>query len=349
MPCIEGQHRADATTEEGSVSMAQPLNVASVIVNESSGSHATDTLHTDIEQAFHRQNMRVQWLTLTRKDLARSREAAVDRLILSAEGVIAVAGGDGTVNAVASACRKLRRPLGILPAGTFNYVARNLGLPIEVSEAAQVIAAGHSEPIAVGEVNGRLFLNNAGFGLYSHIIEERELAKRRFGRHRVVAFLSGLKVLAQRHPLYHIHITADGREHTLKTTTLFFGVNALQLANYNLEAAKFIEHGQLAVLSLRLDSRFDIAGAAWAALHGKTEAAQCVDATAATSVRVTTRRRALKLAIDGEIVVMRAPLQVRMVHDALHVMMPPKQPEQSIEPEDGRATRPSESEPATLD
>jgi diacylglycerol kinase family enzyme len=312
-------------------SMTQPLNVASVIVNESSGSHATDTLRTDIEQAFNRQGMRVQFLVLDRKALALSRERAVETLIASAEGALAVAGGDGTVNAVASACRKLGRPLGILPAGTFNYVARNLGLPIDLSEAAEVIATGNAEPIAIGEINGRLFLNNAGFGLYSHMIEERELAKRRFGRHRVVAFLSGLKVLTQRHPLYHIQIMADGREHTLKTTTLFFGVNALQLENYNVEAARFVENGNLAVLSLRLDSRFDIAGAAWASLHGKAEEARCVDATAATSVRVTTRRRALKVAIDGELAIMRPPLEVKLVRDGLRVFKPSLQPELALD------------------
>jgi diacylglycerol kinase family enzyme len=329
--------------------MAQPLNVASVIVNESSGSHATDTLRTDIEQAFERLGMSVQLLTLNRKALATSRETAVEKLIESARGVLAVAGGDGTVNAVASACRKLRRPLGILPAGTFNYVARNLGLPVDMAEGARVIAAGHAEPIPVGEINGRLFLNNAGLGLYSHMIEERELAKRRFGRHRIVAFLSGLKILTEPHPLYHIHISADGREITLKTTTLIFGVNALQLANYNVEAAKFVEKGQLAVLSLRLDSRLDIARAAWAALHGKMEAAQNVDATGATAVRVTTRRRALKVAIDGEIVVLRPPLEVRLVRDALQVFMPQKQPEQAVEPDGQRAARAADAEPATLE
>lgn len=311
--------------------MTQPLNVASVIVNQASGAHATDTLRTDIEQAFLRQGMRVQFLELRREELAQSRERAVEKLIEQAEGVIAVCGGDGTVNAVASACRKLRKPLGILPAGTFNYVARNLGLPADISEAAEVIASGEPEPVTVGEINGRLFLNNAGFGLYSHIIEEREFAKRRFGRRRIVAFLSGMKCLTERHPLYHIHLSADGSEKTLKTTTMFFGINALQLENYNLEAARFVEQGKLAVLSLRLDSRLDIAGAAWASLKGKTEEAQCVDAQAATKVCVTTRRRALKVAIDGEIIVMRPPITVKIVHDALRVYKPPKQP--SIRPD----------------
>jgi diacylglycerol kinase family enzyme len=122
-------------------------------------------------------------------------------------------------------------------------------------------------------------------------------------------------------------------------------VNALQLANYNLEAAKFIERGQLAVLSLQLDSRFDIARMAVAALHGKAEEAPCVDATAATSVRVTTRRRALKVAIDGEIAVMRPPLEVRLVRDALKVFMPAKQPDDAAERDEERTAHAPESEP----
>ena len=301
--------------------MTQSAGVASVIFNEASGSQGSE-LREQVEQAFAAQRMRVQWLPISRRALAASRDQAVERLVGRAEGVLAVAGGDGTVNAVASACRKLRRPLGILPAGTFNYVARNLGLPTDMQAAAEVIAHGRPAPIRIGEINGRLFLNNAGFGLYSDMIERREQDKRRFGRRRIVAFLSGLRCLAERHPIHHIHITSDGREHSLRATTLFFGVNALQLANYNVEAAKYVERGELAVLSLRLDSRLDIAAAAWAALHGKTEAASCVDATHGSSVRVTTRRRSLKVAIDGEIVVLRTPLTVRSVSGGLHVMLP---------------------------
>lgn len=317
--------------------MTERPRVASVIINQSSGSsqsggsQAYDRLRREIEEAFTAQDVRVQWLPLTRRELARSRERAVEQLALRAEGLVCVAGGDGTVNAVASACRKLHKPLGILPAGTFNYIARNLHLPTDMAEAAKVIAAGNAAPIPVGEINGKLFLNNAGFGLYSQMVERREMDKRRYGRLRLVAFVSGVRCLLQRHPVYDLHITTDGKEHSLRTTTLFFGVNALQLENYNIELAKYVQAGKLAVLSMRLDSRFDIAKMAWAALHDKVEAAECVDATAATSVRVTTRRRELKVAIDGEIVVLKAPLSVRVVPDGLTVMLPPAQPEQQAE------------------
>jgi diacylglycerol kinase family enzyme len=308
--------------------MTQPTNVVSVIINESSGS-ASEKLRSDIQRAFDAQGVGVRWLPVSRRELARLGQRAFEDRVRESKGVVCVAGGDGTVNAVASACAKLKRPLGILPAGTFNYVARNLGLPFDMNEAAKIIVAGRAEHVPVGEINGHLFLNNAGFGLYGEMVERREQAKQKFGRHRVVAFMSGLRCLLERHPVYTIHVATDGKEHILRTTTLFFGVNALQLQNYNIDSAKYVERGKLAVLSLRLDSRWDIAKMAWAALHGKVEAAEPVDATAATSIRVTTRRRAkMKVAIDGEIIHMKAPLTVKVLHDALQIMLPEPQPEQ---------------------
>jgi len=299
--------------------------VVSVIMNEGSGSSDSSQLRKAIEASFARHDRRVTIVTLPSPPTPQ----AVEQRVRQAEGTVVVAGGDGTVNAVASACRRLGRPFGIIAAGTFNYVARNLGLPTEVEEAVKVIVSGTPSPVAAGEINGHLFLNNAGFGLYSHIIEQRELDKRRFGRHRLVAFYSGLRVLSHHSPLYKIQIEADGLEHSLRTTTLFFGVNALQLQNYNVDAAKCVERGRLALLSLRLDSRWDIAGAAWAALRGKTESANAVGATCASTVRVATRRKSLKVALDGEILVLKPPLVVRYVADALQIVMLPREATQA--------------------
>lgn len=290
--------------------------LASVILNEGSGSRGAPELMQQIQEAFREHGVHASILPLS----GSPSPQRVASWVRDAQGQLAVAGGDGTINLVASACRRAGRPLGIIPAGTFNYVARNLGLPADVREAVRVIVEGSPQPMAAGEINGHLFLNNAGFGLYSHMIEQREADKQRFGRHRLVAFLSGLRVLSRRFPIYDLSFQADGREQLLRTTTLFFGVNALQLENYKIGVAECVSRGQLAVLSLRIDSRLDIAEAALAALLGKTESADSVSATCASSVRVTTRRRSLKIAVDGEIRVLRPPLTVRFVPDALQVL-----------------------------
>jgi diacylglycerol kinase family enzyme len=124
------------------------------------------------------------------------------------------------------------------------------------------------------------------------------------------------------HPLYKIDLTADGKFERLRTTTLFFGCNALQLEHFNVAAADCLRQGKLAVLSLKLHSRWDIAVATCAALIGRLDKADSTDAFCASTVHVQTRRRRLKVAIDGEIARLRPPLRVTLRPGALQVFAP---------------------------
>jgi diacylglycerol kinase family enzyme len=292
--------------------------IAHVIMNQGSGAGDKLALNQEIETAFKSHGWQVEYVMVDRRDVQRRTRSAVAH----ASGAVVVAGGDGTINAVASACVGVNRPLGIVPAGTFNYVARNLGLPTDIAEAVSVIVNGLTRGVDIGEVNGRIFLNNAGFGLYSKMVERRENDKRRFGRSRLVAFLSGLRCLLGVHPLYKIDLTADGKFERLRTTTLFFGCNALQLEHFNVAAADCLRQGKLAVLSLKLHSRWDIAVATCAALIGRLDKADSTDAFCASTVHVQTRRRRLKVAIDGEIARLRPPLRVTLRPGALQVFAP---------------------------
>jgi diacylglycerol kinase family enzyme len=107
-------------------------------------------------------------------------------------GIVVVAGGDGTINAVANALYGSGCPLGLLPQGTFNFFARTHGIPLQPERALDVLLTARAHPVQAGLVNGRLFLVNASLGLYPQILEDREGFKRRFGRRRWVALLSGL-------------------------------------------------------------------------------------------------------------------------------------------------------------
>jgi diacylglycerol kinase family enzyme len=297
--------------------------MAHVIMNRGSGAGDKLALNQEIEIAFKSHGWQVEFVMVDRHDVQHRVRSA----IAQAPGAIVVAGGDGTINAVASVCVGVNRPLGIVPAGTFNYVARNLGLPTDIAEAVSIIVKGLTRRVAIGDVNGRIFLNNAGFGLYSRMVERREIDKRRFGRSRWVAFLSGLRCLLGPHPLYKIELTADGKSERLLTTTLFFGCNALQLEHFNVAAADCLRHGKLAVLSLQLHSRWDIAVATFAALIGRLDQASSTDAFCAGTVHVQTRRRRLKVAIDGEIALLRPPLHVMLRPDGLQVFAPAIEPD----------------------
>lgn len=302
--------------------MPAMARTAHVIMNQGSGAGDKSVLNQEIEAAFKTHTWQVEFILVG----GRSLQSQIRNTVRQAPGTIVVAGGDGTINTVAAACLEANRPFGILPAGTFNYVARNLGLPTDIPEAVSVIIEGRTRAVDVGEINGQIFLNNAGFGLYSRLVERRELDKRRWGRNRVVAVLSGIRSLLGAHSLYEVDLTADGKTDRLLTTTLFFGSNPLQMETFNAAAADCLRHHKLAVLSLKLHNRWEIAVAAAAALLGRLDMARSVETFCANSVRVQTRRRALKVAFDGELTILRPPLDVRLRPGALQVFAPASEP-----------------------
>jgi diacylglycerol kinase family enzyme len=308
-----------AAKEKESTIMPAVTPIAHVIINRDSGAADKAALTRAIETAFTAHGWQVEFVLVGRDDLqSRTKET-----VAQAPGAIVVAGGDGTINAVATACVEVNRPLGILPAGTFNYVARNLRVPTEMSQAVAVIVNGQVRPLDVGEINGRLFLHNAGFGLYTRMLERRERDVRRFGRSRMIAFLSGIRCLLSSHPLYAVELVADGQTERRLTTTLFFGCNALQLEEVSVAAADCLRQQKLAVLSLKLRSRWEVTVAACAALIGRLDKVKTTEAFCASTLCVQTRRRTLKVVMDGELILLRPPLAVTFRPAALMVFAPP--------------------------
>lgn len=108
--------------------------------------------------------------------------------------VVVAGGGDGTVNTVAAALAGTDKRLGVLPLGTLNHFARDLGLPLDLAGAVAVIAAGHTESVDVGRVNHSIFINNASIGMYSRVVLVREAQRRRGWSKWLAMALAMLKV-----------------------------------------------------------------------------------------------------------------------------------------------------------
>jgi len=237
--------------------------------------------------------------------------------------IVAAAGGDGTLNTVAGALRGTEIPLGVIPLGTFNYFARDLGVPLDPEAAAAALLDGVVRRRHVADVNGRAFLVNASFGLYRRLIEDRERAKRRFGRNKGVAAASGLATLLRHQGSYAVELEVDGRPVFLRTPLLFFGFNALQLENLGLDVAGGPERGLLAVLALRPMGRLELlATALRGALVGLADEKGLVRHCAS---RATVRRRGVRrarVAVDGETCGCRMPLRFSVQRDALAVVVP---------------------------
>ena len=233
------------------------------------------------------------------------------------------AGGDGTINLIAGLALERNLPLGVIPLGTFNYFARDLGIPLEPREAAMAIATGRVRRVHVAHVNGHLFLNNASFGLYRKLLEERERNKQRFGRYKIVAVVSALATLWRFRQVYTLRMQLDGQPATMRTPMLFFGLNSLQLENLDLDVAGCTDAGQMAVIALQPSDRWHLLKLALkGALQGLQGSPELRIHGASQVIVEQPGRRTTRVAVDGESVDCSLPLHFEVQRDALQVIVP---------------------------
>lgn len=303
----------------------QPL---SIVMNIQSGYHAQG----------HEQEIRLIAQTLTQAGFAvdtflTTVNCSLNQCIAKAvtrhqqfnknqQGIIVAAGGDGTVNAVAQKLMNTSIELGILPFGTFNYVARVLNIPIELTGAVQNLITGQAKSIHLGSVNGQIYLNNASIGLYPMIIEQREDSNKRFGRLPFVAYLSGLSVLMQSHRHYKLQMKIDGKLQPIDSPMVFFGNNQLQLKELKLKLANCVTQGKLAGVAIGKVNRWQLLQLVVKMLQGELEQANDVYSFCADEVEILTRKSSMKVALDGEIVRIATPLKFTVMHDAIKVRVP---------------------------
>jgi diacylglycerol kinase family enzyme len=237
--------------------------------------------------------------------------------------VIVAAGGDGTINLVAGLVLERDLPFGVIPLGTFNYFARDLGIPLDPREAATAIATGRIRRVHVARVNGHLFLNNASFGLYRKLLEDREINKQRFGRYKFVAVLSAFATVWRFRQVYTLRMSLDGRTTTLRTPLLFFGLNSLQLEKLDLDIARCTDAGQMAVIALQPSSRWHLFGLVLkGALQGLHDSPDLRCHGASQVVVEQPGRRQTRVAVDGESFDCTLPLRFEVQRDALQVVVP---------------------------
>jgi len=251
------------------------------------------------------------------------------------QGAVVVAGGDGTINCVAEATLQTGRPFGIVPQGTFNYSSRAHGIPLDTEKATRALLDARLEPMQVGLVNDRIFLVNASVGLYPEILQERETYKRQYGRKRHIALWAGVRTLMRSHDQLTLEIEHDQQREVIRTPTLFVGNNPLQLERVGLSEADAIDRHRLAAVIVKPTGT---AALLWLALRGALgrlgEAEHVRDfAFKRMTVRAARRGalRQVKVATDGEIHMMKAPITFAVAPRPLMLMVP-QVPEAIVSP-----------------
>jgi diacylglycerol kinase family enzyme len=214
----------------------------------------------------------------------------------------------------------------VLPLGTLNHFARDVGLPLGLDEAARVIATGAARPVDVGEVNGHTFLNNSSLGLYPRIVKERDEQRLHLGRNKWLALLAAAFSVFRRFPTVELRLHADGETLSRKTPLLFVGNNKYEIRLLSVRGRACLDRGELCVYIVRSTSRFGLLWLALRSLLGRLDQARDFDALCVPECWIESRRRRLRVAFDGETAVLTPPLHYRSRPGALRVLLPGEVP-----------------------
>lgn len=236
--------------------------------------------------------------------------------------VIVAGGGDGTINAVASVVAGSAIPLGVLPLGTLNHFAKDLGVPLTLDGAVQNIARGEVVPIDVAEVNGRIFLNNSGLGLYPDIVHDREKQQSRLGRGKWLAAIWATVAALRRYPFLTLTLCIDGKNHVRSTPFVFIGNNEYSMSGLSIGERASLRDGLLSVYVGQRPGRLGLLRFGWRALFGRLAAERDFDAMLCDRFDIATRHGHLRVATDGEVTVMRTPLKYKIRPGDLRVIVP---------------------------
>ncbi|MFH7806181.1 NAD(+)/NADH kinase [Acinetobacter haemolyticus] len=302
---------------------AKPL---SLIYNEKSGFHAAnkDEIYEPLMTNLTAYGYEIQAFEISAEtDFSSFMDRIIARHLQAEEiGIVVAAGGDGTLNTVATKLIGTEIPMGIFPLGTFNYVARLLHIPLDLLKAADVIATGQIRAVHVAQINDHIYLNNASLGLYPLFIQRRELYNRCFGRFALHAYTSALDVLIRDRKELKLEVEIDGKKYPVKTPLIFFGNNQLQLAEMNLRIAKCAELGKVVGVVVAKSDKPTLFKILWQLIRGNLDHAPDVYSFSADKVQIHSKAKKLTLALDGEIVEMQPPLHISVRKHALKIMVP---------------------------
>jgi diacylglycerol kinase family enzyme len=236
---------------------------------------------------------------------------------------VLVAGGDGTVCSAASVLVGTPVELAVLPGGTLNHFAKDHGIPDDAAAAAAVATGGVTVGADVAYVNERMFLNTSSAGAYVLFVRARERLERFVG-YRAATLLAGLRVLATL-PSFHVEVEVDGVTRHYATPIVFVGVGERELRLPSLGARVPGGRRALHVMVVRGRTRAALLAFAFAAAARSTKRVARtpkLDAFLVDRCRITMRRPYGRVAVDGEVEMMKAPLEFRIARGALQLVVP---------------------------
>ena len=289
-----------------------------VILNDSSGSGDRAAAAKQLDEIFAAAGKEAR-VTIAKG--GSQLKAAAERAVKDGCEILVAGGGDGTINTVGSVVVGKKTPLGVLPLGTLNHFAKDLGIPLELEDAARVVLEGMPCEVDVGEVNGHIFLNNSSLGVYPAIVRLRERYQASGLGKWIAALWSSLTIL-RRNPFMAVRIIADEQAIVRQTPFVFVGNNEYRMVGLEAGSRDSLAQGHLAVYVLNAERRIGLLRLAWQVLRKGVDEVKELDLLTVDGATIETRRSRLQVALDGEVVLLKSPLEYRIRPRALRVWVP---------------------------
>ena len=294
------------------------MGTIAVVLNAASGDGKAEKMASSLQEIFGAAGREAQ-ITLARNGAELTQ--AVQRAVKSGCAALVAGGGDGTINTAASAIVGRDITLGVLPLGTLNHFAKDLGIPLDLDQAAKLIVDGIWCRVDVGEVNGRFFLNNSSIGVYPAIVRLRERYRSSFRGKWIAAFWAALAVLRRR-PFMAVRLHVEGQELIRRTPLVLVANNEYRTTGIHAGTRESLADGRLALYVLNAAGRPGLLRLAMKTILEGAERVKELDLFAVEEVTIETRRRRLQVALDGEVITLDSPLHYLSRPRALKVFVP---------------------------
>jgi diacylglycerol kinase family enzyme len=244
--------------------------------------------------------------------------SVVRQQIGQGRNLFVAAGGDGTINSVIQPLVNSEATLGVVPIGTFNHFARDLGLPLVWREALKVVLSGTTRQVDAARVNDRFYVNNVSLGLYPELVARREERGRDYPRWK--ARIYAAIVTLRKYPHATLAIETDYLNEVIRTHVFVVSNNSYDLSRIGIEAPRsMLEEGRLSVYWLPKVNRMELMRFLAHYFAGRVRTTPGFRSFRTLRLRVQSARKHLDLGIDGEVATMSTPLVITAVPKSLLV------------------------------
>ncbi len=295
------------------------------LLNASAGTierQGDSRLRGALMSAFDKHGISAVMEFLPGAELRSAAERTRQRVVGGELDAVVVGGGDGSIRTVASVLAGSDVPLGIIPLGTLNHFARDLRIPVFADRAVAVIASGEQRYVDVGEINGKIFINNSSIGIYPYLVLERERRRRRRRLSKWTAIVLALPRVLRHLPLFRLKIRIQGLVEPCRSPCVLIGNNEYRLTVPAFGRRDRLDRGELCVYIAKVQSRTSMFSLACRCILGLLDQQRDLRIFKGDTADISSRRSRLLVAFDGEVETMRSPLHCRTWPGALRVFAP---------------------------